>query len=318
LSQSVATSYDIIVNIDGAMQVYNFSYTTTGSTINFSEFVPSGSVVDIRFLSNPTTVSSSFASKAASSDYATTASYVIGGGGGGGGTTLVSKSLYDISSSYALTASYALNGGGGGTSLVSGSTYNITSSNAVTASYASNVTLPNNLISASAQLSNNGGVAFTSTNNITVGQITASNAQITNLTVQYVTSSVLVITGSNKFGDASDDVQQFTGSVEVSGSFKITGSLNANLTGTSSYATTSSYAITASYAASGGTLDILPTTNNTYLVYQDGVLKWVPIVSALVVFAANTYTMSEYSVSDVLSVATVFGFVSVGYTSGSI
>jgi hypothetical protein len=53
-------------------------------------------------------------------------------------------------------------------------------------------------------------------------------------------------------------------------------------------------------------------------VYKRQVLKWVPIVSALVVLAANTYTMSEYSVSDVTSVATVFGFVAVGYTSGSI
>ena len=91
---------------------------------------------------------------------------------------------------------------------------------------------PTNMVSSSAQLSNGGGIAFDSNNNITVGQITASFAKITNLTVEYVTSSVMIITGSNKFGDASNDKQEFTGSVSITGSLTVNGAI----TGTASTA----------------------------------------------------------------------------------
>ena len=114
---------------------------------------------------------------------------------------------------------------------ISGSIFGTASfaTNAFSASYAPNIyVLPSNVVSASAQLSNNGGVAFDTTSNITVGQITASFAKITNLTVQYVTSSVMVITGSNKFGDASNDTQEFTGSVNMSGSLSIVGNVTSN------------------------------------------------------------------------------------------
>jgi hypothetical protein len=113
---------------------------------------------------------------------------------------------------------------------ISGSIFGTASfaTNAFSASYAPNIyVLPSNVVSSSAQLSNNGGVAFDTNSNITVGQITASFAKITNLTVQYVTSSVMVITGSNKFGDASNDTQEFTGSVSMSGSLSVTGTLSA-------------------------------------------------------------------------------------------
>ena len=100
---------------------------------------------------------------------------------------------------------------------------------ALSASYAPNIyVLPSNVVSSSAQLSNGGGVAFDTNSNITVNQITASFAKITNLTVEYVTSSVMVITGSNKFGDASNDKQEFTGSVNISGSLSIVGNVTSN------------------------------------------------------------------------------------------
>ena len=100
---------------------------------------------------------------------------------------------------------------------------------ALSASYAPNIyVLPSNVVSASAQLSNGGGVAFDTNSNITVNQITASFAKITNLTVEYVTSSVMVITGSNKFGDASNDKQEFTGSVSISGSLSVVGNVTSN------------------------------------------------------------------------------------------
>ena len=105
---------------------------------------------------------------------------------------------------------------------------------ALSASYAPNIyVLPSNVVSSSAQHANGGGVSFDTNTNITVGQITASFAKITNLTVEYVTSSVMVITGSNKFGDASNDKQEFTGSVSISGSLSVTGALNTSGTITS-------------------------------------------------------------------------------------
>jgi len=130
-----------------------------------------------------------------------------------------------ISASYALTASYALNGGGGGGGSV-----------------------PANTVSSSAQLSNGGGTAFTTSNNITVGSVTGS------------------------------------------------------LLGTSSFA---------------NAFNPLPTTNNTYLVYQDGILKWVPIVASIVGFTAATYNPEYASNEGVLAVPFLMGFVSSGFTSGS-
>jgi len=85
-----------------------------------------------------------------------------------------------------------------------------------------------NLVSSSVQFTNGNTTAFDTNSNITVGQITASFAKITNLTVQYITSSVVVITGSNKFGDASNDTQEFTGSVSMSGSLSIVGNITSN------------------------------------------------------------------------------------------
>lgn len=83
------------------------------------------------------------------------------------------------------------------------------------------------------------------------------SASIAYLTVVYETASVIYSTGSNQFGDASNDVQTLyglvtipTGSLRVSGSTTITGSLNVtsgitgSLFGTSSW---SSNAVTASY-----------------------------------------------------------------------
>ena len=149
--------------------------------------------------------------------------------------------LNAVSASYSLTASYvALAQTASYVTLSQTASYISTSSYALaalSASYAPNIyVLPNNVVSASAQLSNNGGVAFDTNSNITVNQITASFAKITNLTVEYVTSSVMVITGSNKFGDASNDKQEFTGSVAMTGSLAVNGAIssigNLNFIGT--------------------------------------------------------------------------------------
>ncbi len=97
-----------------------YSPTLSGSTILSGSLKVSGSV----FFKNTIIGSSSYALRSL------TASYSLKSGAGG--TTLITGSLYPITSSWsrrAITASYALNAsGGGGSSLYTGSTYPITSS----------------------------------------------------------------------------------------------------------------------------------------------------------------------------------------------
>jgi hypothetical protein len=150
----------------------------------------------------------------------------VSGTAGTSGTNgnFITGSLYNITSSWAVTASYALNA-------VSAS-HSTTASyalNAVSASYAPNIyVLPNNVVSASAQLSNGGGTAFTNSNNITVGQITASAISVTALSVVTITSSIAYASGSNIFGTKSTDTQLFTGSVNITGSLGVVGNITSN------------------------------------------------------------------------------------------
>ena len=71
LSRSVVNPYEIIVAVDGAVQSFNDAYSVTSSTINFTENIPSGSLVDIRYLTTPNVNSAS---------YAATSSYSLSGG----------------------------------------------------------------------------------------------------------------------------------------------------------------------------------------------------------------------------------------------
>ena len=78
LIRSVANSADIFVSINGVVQIPSSSYTISGNTINFSQVPTSGSRIDVRFLLSGNNISSS---------YALTASYSSNGGGGGSGTS---------------------------------------------------------------------------------------------------------------------------------------------------------------------------------------------------------------------------------------
>ena len=78
LIRSVANSADIFVSINGVVQIPSSSYTVSGNTINFSQVPTSGSRIDVRFLLSGNNISSS---------YALTASYSSNGGGGGSGTS---------------------------------------------------------------------------------------------------------------------------------------------------------------------------------------------------------------------------------------
>jgi hypothetical protein len=155
------------------------------------------------------------------------------------------------------TASYALNG--------LSSSYAVSSSFTQTASFAPNY------------LPLTGG---TINGNVTVN----GTASIAFLDVTYQSSSIIYSSGSNQFGDATNDTQTLIGTVIVSGSQQITGSLNVSqgvtgsftgsftgsLLGTSSYALnglSSSFASTASFAPN---YTLTSTFNNFTGSYNTG------------------------------------------------
>ena len=80
-------------------------------------------------------------------------------------------------------------------------------------------------------MSNGGGTSFTNSNNITVGQVTASAISVTTLSVVTITSSIDYASGSNIFGTKSTDTQLFTGSVNMSGSLSVSGPLSVTVSG---------------------------------------------------------------------------------------
>jgi hypothetical protein len=77
--------------------------------------------------------------------------------------------------------------------------------------YANISSIPSGIISGSSQLSGT----------------TITNLTITNLTTVNQTASVLFSSGSNKFGDFSNDTHEFTGSVQISGSIVTIGASTA-------------------------------------------------------------------------------------------
>jgi hypothetical protein len=73
-------------------------------------------------------------------------------------------------------------------------------------------------ISASFFSGSKASVTEISSSNIKVTNLTADTASVTYLTSIYETSSISYSSGSNKFGDALNDVHEFTGSVYITGS----------------------------------------------------------------------------------------------------
>jgi hypothetical protein len=127
------------------------------------------------------------------------------------------SSSYALSSSYSATAtsaSYAISASVSDTTI--SSSYATSASYAETSSYATNFNVSGNLVVG--------------------GDITA-----TTLHVQTVTSSIIYSSGSNVFGDATNDTQTLIGTVNISGSLNVSGSttinsLTGSLYGTASWA----------------------------------------------------------------------------------
>jgi hypothetical protein len=260
------------LTILGSLQATN---GITGSLFGTSSWAVSASWA-------PFQVSASYAvssSRADSASYALTASYV----------------LQAVSSSYAnsaLSASYALT-----------SSYSNTSTLAATASYTPNYVLnsttssmlaPYVLTSStssmtvlSASYSNTSTLAATAsyaplylplTGGTINGNVTINGtASIALLNVQYESASVIYSSGSNVFGDATNDTQTLIGTVLVSGSQQITGSLQVTRGITGSLFGTASYATNIATASNilGGKATHIPyfitdTTLATSSLYQSG------------------------------------------------
>ena len=149
-------------------------------------------------------------------------------------------------------------------------------------SYTGITDVPSGIISGSQQISDlgyattgsnifNGTQTITGSVNIT-GNISATSASFTYVNTVYETASVIYSSGSNQFGDASDDTQTLYGTVNLpNGPLVVTGSVtssagfNGNLTGTASYATN---ALSASQAQNAVSASWAPDNSN-----RDGLIN---------------------------------------------
>tara|TARA_R110001606_G_scaffold122966_7_gene256178 strand:+ start:1205 stop:3319 length:2115 start_codon:yes stop_codon:yes gene_type:complete len=88
-------------------------------------------------------------------------------------------------------------------------------------------------------LSTTGRMVFVGTNgtltseagfeyNATTNQLSVDNLNVNHLTSSFITASRIFTSGSNIFGDASNDVQTLIGTTKISGSAQVTGSLNTS------------------------------------------------------------------------------------------
>ena len=108
------------------------------------------------------------------------------------------------------------------------------------------------------------------------GNLTVNGtASIAFLNVTYESASVIYSSGSNQFGDASNDTQTLWGTVDiktgpvlVTGSLNVSGGITGSLLGTASYATnalSSSYALTASFAQNAQTASYYNETDPVFV-----------------------------------------------------
>jgi hypothetical protein len=246
ISSSYAINYNYIVSSSFATSSISSSYATTSS---FSNLASTASYA-LNAGGTTLTTGSTYPITSSWSNNSTTASYALNAGSGG--TTLTTGSTYpitsswsnnslsssnSISSSYALTASFALNAG---TTLTTGSTYPITSSwsnNSISSSY---------VLTASYALNGSGSGTILTTGS--TYPITSSWSNNSNNSI----SSSYALTASFALNGGSGGTTLTTGST-----YPITSSWSNN-------SISSSYALTASFALNGGGGGTTLTTGSTY------------------------------------------------------
>jgi cytoskeletal protein CcmA (bactofilin family) len=231
-----------VVNADSASVAISASFATTAIS---SSFATSAS----QAVSASQAISSSFATSASLAQNAISASFAT-------------TSNTTTSSSFASTASLALN------NVLTASSNNDT----ITFTKGDGTTFTNVINNVSASISSSFATTASFASNIanglspTFANVTASNVLITGtasvalLYTETISSSVIYSSGSNQFGDASNDVQTLYGTFNVvNGPTNFTGSVNSvngytgSLQGTASFAnnaTSASVAVSASFATS--------------------------------------------------------------------
>ena len=195
LIRSVANSADIFVSINGVVQIPSSSYTVSGNTINFSQVPTSGSRIDVRFLLSGNNISSS---------YALTASYSSNGGGGGSGTSGTSGQ-----------------NGSSGTSGASGSS----GSSGTSGSSGSSGTSGTSGSSGSSGSSGNNGSSGTSGG----GFLTGSTYPITSsFSRRAITASYSLTSSYALNGGGGGQAFPFSGSAIITGSLSLTKTIKIN------------------------------------------------------------------------------------------
>ena len=105
----------------------------------------------------------------------------------------------------------------------------------------------------------------------------------------------------------------------ISSSYAATASVLPNFWVSSSINHTPANSSVAAFDNSGAAIVVTPTETNSYLVFQNGVLKWIPIASVAVSFLNSVFSQ-EINIEDGqynISIVPVAQYIS-SFTSGSI
>ena len=101
------------------------------------------------------------------------------------------------------------------------------------------------------------------------GNVVVTGSLISNTLVQNITTrSIDYSTGSNQFGDSSDDIHRFTGSMDVTGSFKLNGYEINEISNDSSFSDASATALVTERAVANFNVAGTTTDETTYLRKQ--------------------------------------------------
>jgi len=230
---AVTASYATFAS--GAVDV-NGVYTASAvdATITFEK--GDTTTFDLTINNVTSSISSSYAATATSASYAVTASFALNAG-----TTVDTGSLLTTASINDANITFTKG---------DGSTFDIVVNNVTSSISASYATTADTATSASYAATSSYATDFE-----VAGTITALSASITYLETVYETASVIYSSGSNQFGDASNDTQTLYGTVDVlTGPLNVSGSgvfhngITGSLDGNAATATSASYATSASQA----------------------------------------------------------------------
>jgi hypothetical protein len=250
--------------------------------------------------------------------------------------TVSATSSYSVSSSYAYTASSAVNASA---SLIAVSaSYAYTASSAINASASLIAVSASYAYTASSAVNATSALTASSADNFVVrNSLTASNAIIQNtltaqtLVVTTVSSSVEYSSGSNIFGNSTANTQTMTGSLNVSGAVNIVGPINGtnggftgsfsgsfygahtgSLFGTSSQAVSASYAYTASSAINASASLIAVSSSYAYTASSA-----INASASLIAISSSYAGTASYAIQTIAALSQGSGITAFSYNGSS-